>query len=89
MEFSIGQKIYVTDKTDNKKYPAKVVDIDDGKNSVKVHFIDWGKRYDEWLPSNSERISDEADFELEESFCDSQKDSVLGPPLEDYSCQLI
>ena len=54
MAFSVDQKFLVTDKTDGKKYPAKVVAIDGARELVRVHFIDWEKSRDEWLNFYSE-----------------------------------
>ena len=78
MSFNIDQKLIVTDKTDSKKYPAKVVEIDKDKELVKVHFIDWKKTYDEWLPFNSNRVHDESESENKDSFCDSQEEGSIG-----------
>ena len=63
MSFNIDQKLIVTDKTDSKKYPAKVVEIDKDKELVEVHFIDWKKTYYEWFPFNSNRVHDESESE--------------------------
>jgi RNA binding activity-knot of a chromodomain len=39
-------------------YEAKVVDCKDkdGQGMLKIHFLGWNSKFDEWLPRNSERI---------------------------------
>ena len=77
MAFSVDQKFFVTDKTDGKKYPAKVVAIDGARELVRVHFIDWKKSRDEWLNFDSERIHVGDESEAEDFF-DPEEDGTIG-----------
>ena len=56
MAFSFirGQFVAVRDVKDGKVYRAKVVEVDDEKHSVKVHYVGWNATYDEvmWLSSS-------------------------------------
>ena len=53
--FTRGQFVGVRDMKDGKVYRAKVVEVDDGKHSVKVHYVGWNGRYDEVVPLSSSR----------------------------------
>jgi len=49
--FAVGDTVQAQSLKDNQWYPAKIVKVfEDGK--VKVHFINWGKRYDEKLAAS-------------------------------------
>ena len=75
----MDQKLLVTDRTDNNRYPAKVLNVNEEKNQIKIHFIDWNNKYDEWLPCNSDRIhSAEDNSEQDDSFCDSREVGSVG-----------
>ena len=55
------------------------MDIDNEKGNVKLHFIDWKKAYDEWLPFDSQRIHTSEDCpDGEESFYESQEVGSIG-----------
>ena len=56
MSYTLNQDIEVQDRKDGKKYPAKVVQVDNENKEVKIHFVDWHTRFDEVLPFNSDRI---------------------------------
>ena len=83
MSYTLDQDVFVVDKTDKKYYPCKVVEVDDNKKEVKIHFVSWSSRNDEWLPFISPRISlqkpDKAVIEdlseTDEPFLDSQEQS--------------
>ena len=55
MDYIVDQKIQVTDSVDGKKYACKIVDIKSDTNEIKIHFINWKDRYDEWLSADSNR----------------------------------
>ncbi|KAF1749550.1 hypothetical protein GCK72_026018 [Caenorhabditis remanei] len=40
------------------QYEAKITDIKNVKGvpSVKIHYLNWNKRFDEWVPANSPRL---------------------------------
>ena len=82
MNFVVGQKILVIDSCDGKKYPCKVVKVDDETHVIRVHFIDWNSTYDEELPMDSNCIhmdNEESDEEAEDSFQDaSASDNSIG-----------
>ena len=59
MSFSVDQMIFVTDNIDGKKHPCKIVKVNREKNEIMVHFINWKKSYDEWLPMDSSRIHED------------------------------
>ena len=48
----------VRDMKDGKVYRVKVVQVDDEKHSVKVHYIGWNARYNEVVPLSSSRIDE-------------------------------
>ena len=56
MNFTLNQKISVTDKKNGKVNPAKVMNLDVENNTVEIHYMDWHSRYDEVLPCDSDRI---------------------------------
>ena len=51
----IGSFVYVLDK--GRSYKSKVIHERDGK--IKVHYVNFNSRFDEWLPCDSDRIVDE------------------------------
>ena len=66
----VGSKIYVRDKKDGKLYPCKVLSV--REDSVKIHYIGWGKSRDEWLLKGSERICDmDEQCDNEDHFADA------------------
>ena len=46
MEYEKDQQLILTDKTDGKKYTAKVLQVDDKKKELKVHYVGWSPSYD-------------------------------------------
>ena len=69
MSFSIDQRIYVDDKEDGKRYPCKIVEVSEEDKKVKIHFINWNKKYEETLLMDSARIHlDEFDSDPDDSF---------------------
>ena len=74
----MDQELLVTDRTDGKKYPAKVLRVDNVKNKVKIHFVGWKANYDEFLPFDSDRIHHDLEEEAEESFCSTQEVGTVG-----------
>ena len=79
MSFKQDQRLLVTDKTDGKKYPVRVVEIDNKKERIRIHYVDWKKTYDEWISFDSDRIHEgDEESEEEESFCDSQEGGSVG-----------
>ena len=57
----LNEIVKVIDKTDKKVYTCKIVEVDDENQKIKVHFIDWSDRFDEWLHIKSSRIVGRAD----------------------------
>ena len=74
MEYFVDQEFYVTDKRDGKRYPAKVLNVDNDKREVKIHFVGWHKKFEEVLPFDSTRIHLENDEEEQDddSFLSTQ-----------------
>ena len=50
----VGDKLHVRDKKDSQFYRCTVVSIDNEK--IKIHFIGWNKKHDEWFRLDSCRI---------------------------------
>ena len=42
-------------------YPATVVEENKAAHKVKIHYKNWHKRHDEWLPKSSERLHGDPD----------------------------
>ena len=73
MEFLVDQELSVTDKSDGKRYPAKVLLVDKDQREVKIHFVGWHKKFDEVLSFDSTRIHLENDEEeQDDSFLSTQ-----------------
>ena len=56
-EFEVNQQLFVRDAVDNTLKECKIVEKDELAKKVMVHFLNWNKRYDEWLPFDSPRIN--------------------------------
>ena len=56
-EFEVNQLLFVRDAVDNTLKECKIVEKDELAKKVIVHFLNWNKRYDEWLPFDSPRIN--------------------------------
>ena len=82
MAFQKDQNFFLTDSTDGKKYPVKVLSVDEEKEEMKVHYVGWKSSYDEVISFDSDRIDlnkDEAEEEEEEdSFCSTQEVGSTG-----------
>ena len=50
-----GQWIDVKD-TVNKWLEAQVMEVSEDKKKVKIHYNNWGDKWDEWINTNSQRI---------------------------------
>ena len=55
-EFAVGDKLMVRD-TVNKLCQAEVTDVRPGTTTeVRIHYVGWPSKWDEWVPVNSDRI---------------------------------
>ena len=63
----LGNRAHVWDKKDLQFYECTVVSTD--KDRIKVHFISWNKKHDEWLPLDSPRRSFENVMEMSDAGC--------------------
>eukprot|EP01083_Nonionella_stella_P200065 733075_1 len=52
----IGEKCDVLDSSDNW-CKAEIVDVDSVHDQVKLHYVDWSDRYDEWIDADSPRLA--------------------------------
>ena len=55
---SVGESLYVLDKTDQKPYLCKIAEVNGNLDKIRVHFVNWNSSHDEWLDVLSERIVD-------------------------------
>ena len=85
--YVVNQQLKVVDASDNKARLCKVAAVDKEKQMIRVHYVNWNNRHDEWIDFCSERIveSDQiSDNESEEHFheaCnpeDRQKKEIIG-----------
>ena len=98
-DYSIDQIIYVIDKIDNQRRKCKIVEIDNDRQKILIHFVQWSKNHDEWLDYNSDRIVSllDDDSSENESFSEANSDEdlqmreVIGKllNLSDQSCKNI
>ena len=54
-ELQIGEWVDVKDTVENW-LDAQVIDINESKREVLIHYNGWNRRWDEWLPMNSPKI---------------------------------
>jgi hypothetical protein len=54
--FEIGTLLEVYADQSNTWYKAKIVDNEPANKRVRVHFVNWSKVYDEWIPLSSPRL---------------------------------
>ena len=51
----IDKLISVLDKTDIHPYSFMVIDANE-EDKIKIHFVNWNVKFDEWISKNSNRI---------------------------------
>ena len=71
----VGDKIYVQDKKDLKFYKCLVMASEGGR--IKINFIGWKEKYDEWLEESSPRIMLEDDGECQMSNSQSSVETFV------------
>ena len=77
MVYQVDQRIFFTNNTNGKIYTCKVIEVNEDKEKIKVHFINWGKKYEEFLPINPDSIYNEEQLsDAEESFQDAEEGPI-------------
>ena len=72
--FSIDQFIHVVDIADGQHRKCRVTEKDDATENIKVHYVGWNEKYDEWLNMDSKRI-----VSAEDTLEDSSQHVVENP----------
>ena len=57
-EYSTNDRIHVRDLKDSQIRECKIIEIKEDENELKIHFIKWSEKYDEWILADSDRIKD-------------------------------
>ena len=83
----VNKTLKVIDKTDKKEYPCKIVETDDVNRKIKVHFLNWSERHDEWLDMNSDRILMDSEPATHESSSSNVKE--VPDPIKQQAKEII
>ncbi|XP_063958906.1 uncharacterized protein LOC129267122 isoform X2 [Lytechinus pictus] len=54
-DFLPGSKLEAMDYLNNW-YPAKILQIDESRHQIQIHFEGWNSRYDQWIHYNSPKL---------------------------------